>query len=49
MGDVIMFPEKRTPTPFIIEDLWIQLEIAERRVEDIKRILGILATEGGIE
>lgn len=31
------------------EMLWLELEIAERRVEDIKRALGILTVEKGIE
>ena len=31
------------------ENWWEELEKAERRVEDIKRILGLLAVERGLE
>lgn len=36
-------------TPEQRSNLWEELEIAERRAEDIKRILGILAIEKGVE
>lgn len=46
-NNVIQFPR---PEPSDGKEmLWLELEIAERRVEDIKRQLGILATERGLD
>ena len=44
MGELILLQNEKT-----VDYWWDQLEIAERRAEDIRRILGILAVEKGLE
>ena len=44
MGNVIMLQNEKT-----VNYWWEQLEITERKAEDIRRILGILALEKGLE
>lgn len=49
MGELIQFPSPKPTTSDGKEMLWLELEILERKVENIKRQLGILATEEGLE
>lgn len=49
MGELINFPLPNQMTPDQTEHWWEELEKAERRAEDIRRILGLLAVERGLE
>ncbi len=40
---------KETMSEFQREMLWAELESVERRREDIRRLLGIIGTEKGLE
>lgn len=44
--NLIQFPKPEASSGN--EMLWLELEIAERRVEDIRRSLGILVVEDGL-
>ena len=47
MGELIQFPRPEPSSGN--EMLWLEKEILERKLEDINRRLGIIATEGGLE
>jgi hypothetical protein len=49
IAKVYQLPQPRLERVTNRDWLWEQLEQAERRVEDIQRILGILAVERGLE
>ena len=49
MGEVLPLVPKTELTPEQEEYWWEQLEIAERKVEYAKRMLGLLAIEKGVE
>lgn len=48
MGDIVYLPMKEL-TPEQEEYWYEQLEIAERKVEYAKRMLGLLALEAGLD
>ncbi|MDQ0825367.1 hypothetical protein QFZ60_001540 [Arthrobacter sp. B2I5] len=47
-AEIIYLPQPKLERVRNPDWLWEELERAERRVEDIKRVLGILAVERGL-